>query len=83
MQERASCTLYSDNGNVGDGHTSCDLNPSIPDGYSIRSRNARTVTLDSQLAERSDLLLLKMDVEGHEGQVRNACWCLLQRVVTT
>ncbi len=68
-QARSGCTLYSDNINVGDAHTSCGEDPPIPDGYSVRSRNARTATLDSYLAGSGNLLLLKMDVEGHEGQV--------------
>ena len=69
VQERHGCTLYSDNGNVGDAHTTCEKPPNIPAGYSIRDPNVSSLTLERYLEGRRDVLLLKMDVEGHEGQV--------------
>ena len=68
-QARTACTLYSDDMNVGDAHTDCEPEPAIPIGYSVRSRDANTTTLDQYLPQRSNIFLLKMDVEGFEGQV--------------
>lgn len=54
---------------MGDAHTTCEKPPNIPAGYSIRDPDVSSMTLERYLEGRRDVLLLKMDVEGHEGQV--------------
>lgn len=69
LQDRSGCTIYSADGNVGNGNTICDPDPVIPAGATVRSRNASTITLDAHIAKRKNILLWKMDTEGYEGQV--------------
>jgi hypothetical protein len=73
--------MYSADWNVGNGNTICDPAPVIPPGYTVRSRNASTITLDAHVAQRKNILLWKMDTEGHEGQVHSlGCSCLQSRL---
>ena len=63
------CILYSDNHNVGDGHTACgissekDANTLVPAGYSIR-QVINTTRLDALVNQNIDVI--KIDVEGSE-----------------
>ncbi|CAF1007451.1 unnamed protein product [Adineta steineri] len=63
------CILYSDNGNIGDGHTICgissekNINTLIPNGYSIR-QIINSTRLDTLVSQNIDVM--KIDVEGSE-----------------
>ncbi|CAF1416711.1 unnamed protein product [Adineta ricciae] len=63
------CILYSDNGNVGDGHTICDITSEkeaigrIPRGYSLR-QVINSTRLDTLVNQNIDVM--KIDVEGSE-----------------
>lgn len=68
-----TCFLYSDNGNVGDGHVKCvekesDLN--MEDNYAVRGR-VIVKRLDDviQVKDGMKLVGIKMDAEGFEGNV--------------
>ena len=66
----SNCTMFSDNSNLGDGIVSCDVNLVLPQNYSVRTRGIEMTTLDIALSEVTQpILMLKMDVEGHEGHV--------------
>jgi len=70
-EERDDCTLYSNDRDPGDAHITCHPQPEqeIPEGYSVLHRNASSVTLGMYLEGRRDVMLLKLGVGGHEGQV--------------
>ncbi|CAF1387605.1 unnamed protein product [Adineta ricciae] len=63
------CILYSDNRNVGDGHTICDITSEkeaigrIPGGYSLR-QVINSTRLDTLVNQNIDVM--KIDVEGSE-----------------
>ena len=63
------CLLYSDNRNIGDGHTVCgisstkDMKALVPVGYSER-QVIDSVRLDTLVSQ--DIDVLKIDVEGSE-----------------
>lgn len=75
LQERDDCTLYSNDRDPGDAHITCHPQPEqeIPEGYSVLHRNASSVTLGMYLEGRRDVMLLKLGVGGHEGQVQLCC----------
>lgn len=64
-----TCVLYSDNGNIGDGHTVCGISSEkeaaalIPSGYSIRQM-INSTRLDALVSQ--DIDVMKIDVEGSE-----------------
>ncbi|MCJ1241137.1 hypothetical protein MMC14_009141 [Varicellaria rhodocarpa] len=65
-----NCTLISADTNLGDGIVTCDANPVLPENYCVRDSAVKMTTLDIVLADlTAPILLVKMDVEGHEGHV--------------
>lgn len=64
-----TCVLYSDNVNIGDGHTICGISSEqqaialIPAGYSIRQM-INSTRLDTLVGQ--DVDVMKIDVEGSE-----------------
>ncbi|KAL3136086.1 hypothetical protein ABBQ32_007109 [Trebouxia sp. C0010 RCD-2024] len=66
----SNCTLFSDEQNLGDGIVSCDQNLHFPINYSAQETDIDVTTLDVVLADlHRPILMIKMDVEGHEGHV--------------
>lgn len=66
----SNCTMYSHNSNLGDGIVSCDNSLVLPENYTVRTAGIEMTTLDIALSQLTQpILMLKMDVEGHEGHI--------------
>lgn len=71
-EKEETCVIYSDDRNFGDGHTQCveDENDlEIPPGHSVRGRIPVHRLDDVLSAEGRNVVVVKMDTEGHEGKV--------------
>ncbi|GFH46398.1 hypothetical protein CTEN210_02872 [Chaetoceros tenuissimus] len=70
-----TCFLYSDDGNVGDGHIKCVANEedlSIQKGYSIRQKvivKRLDDVLTTEKVKSMNIIAAKLDCEGFEGNV--------------
>lgn len=61
-----NCKIFSGNDNRGNGMVRCDPNYQVPDGFSLLSSDANVMMLDEFGQGLEDVLVLKMDIEGHE-----------------
>jgi FkbM family methyltransferase len=67
-----TCVIFSHNINVGDGHVKCvqsETDLVIPHDYSIRGRIPVRRLDDVVKAQGRNIVAVKMDVEGYEGNV--------------
>ena len=70
-----TCFLYSDDGNVGDGHIKCvasEEDLSIQKGYSIRQKvvvKRLDDVLTTEKVKSMNIIAAKLDCEGFEGNV--------------
>jgi len=67
-----TCVIYSHNINVGDGHVRCvesEIDLAIPHDYSIRGRIPVRRLDDVVKAQGRNIVAVKMDTEGYEGNV--------------
>jgi len=68
-----TCIIYSHNINVGDGHVKCvekESDLQMPHDYSIRGRiPVRRLDDVISTAEGMNVVIVKMDTEGYEGNV--------------
>jgi len=65
-----NCTLFSDIDNLGDGTVTCDQHFLPPENYTVQDTGFQMTTVDTALADLSNpIVMVKMDVEGHEGHV--------------
>jgi len=69
------CFLYSDNGNVGDGHVQCaekETDVIMEANYALRGRvplKRLDNVLNAEQAEGMNVVAIKIDTEGYEGHV--------------
>ena len=61
-----NCRVFSDNANKGNGIVRCDPQYQPPTVYSLLTSDAKLMMLDDFADSFQDVLVLKMDVEGHE-----------------
>lgn len=65
-----NCTLFAGMDNLGDGTVSCNQHFLAPDNYTIQGTGLHMTTVDTALADvPNPIVMVKMDVEGHEGHV--------------
>lgn len=78
-----NCTMSSDEQNLGDGIVSCDQDLHLASNYHVQETGIDMTTLDIVLADlHRPILMVKMDVEGYEGNVlRGATDIILQAKV--
>ena len=65
-----NCTIFSDNDNLGDGLVTCKDNFTLPDNYAVKQSGVAVTTIDDVLkGNTSNIIMVKIDVEGYEGHV--------------
>ena len=72
LSDRAhrNCTIYTSTNNVGDGTVTCEQDFSSKENVEVHAVGLDMTTLDSVLEKvRTPIMVLKMDVEGHESLV--------------
>ena len=72
LSDRAhsNCTIYTNTNNVGDGTVTCEQDFSPDESVEVHAVGLDMTTLDSILDKvKSPIMVLKMDVEGHESLV--------------
>ena len=72
LSDRAhrNCTVYTTNNNVGDSTVTCEQDLFLKQSVEVHAVGLNMTTLDSILEKvKSPIMVLKMDVEGHESLV--------------